>query len=479
MSKLRTFSFTALVLLLFVVGSVAQDVKYVEYDTDLIAPSVHKARREKVMAEIGNDALAVFYSAPVRNRNNDVDFQYRQDDNFYYLTGFTEPNAILLLVPKGVSVKSMEDTSKMVTVKEVLFVQPKNPLRETWEGRRYGPTGAVKLRGLEYAMNNTEFKSMIGTFFGFMSQPRELYIPTFREDLTGEIAELLEPLKPVVYRMSSRDALRDPTAIVRKMRIVKSPEEIELLKKATEISAWAHNEAMMSVEPGMKEYEVDAVYQYIFKKNGAEYPGYPCIVGASENSVILHYNTNRRPLKDGDVILADCAAEYHGYSSDVTRTYPVNGTFTKEQREIYQIVLDAQNAAIATIKPGSKWSDASAAADQAITDGLYKLGLIKEKTRAEMRRFYMHGLGHPVGLNVHDVGQPVMEEGMLYTVEPGIYISEDSGAPARYRNIGVRIEDVILVTPTGNVNLSAGSPREINEIESLMKKKGVGSQSMP
>ncbi|HEY5615727.1 MAG TPA: aminopeptidase P N-terminal domain-containing protein [Bacteroidota bacterium] len=479
MSKLRTICFSALVFVLFAAVSVAQEVKYIEYDTDYTSPAVFKARREKVMTEIGAEAVAVFYSSPIRNRNNDVDFQYRQDDNLFYLTGFTEPNAILVLAPKGVSVKSMDDTSKTITVKEILFVQSKNPLRETWDGRRYGPVGAVKLRGLEYALDNDKFEPMLGTFFSFANRPRLLYVPTFREDLSGEIAELLQPLKAPIRRMSVADALRDPTPIVRKMRIIKSPDEIELLKKATEISAQAHNEAMMSVEPGMKEYEIDAVYQYVFRKNGAEYAGYPCIVGAAENSVILHYNTNRRPLKDGDVILADCAAEYHGYSSDVTRTYPVNGTFTKAQREIYQIVLDAQNAAIATIKPGSQWSEASAAADQVITEGLYKLGIIKEKTRAEMRRFYMHGLGHSVGLNVHDVGQPTMEAGMLYTVEPGIYISEESGAPAQYRNIGVRIEDVILVTPTGNVNLSAGSPREISEIEALMKKKGVGSQTMP
>ena len=478
MRRIRTICSSAVLFVLTALVSVAQDVKYIEYDTDLIAPSVYKARREKLMQDIGSDAAAVFYSAPVRSRNWDVEYLYRQDDNFYYLTGFTEPNSILVLAPKGVSVRSMDDSTKMVTVEELLFVQSRDPQSETWEGRRYGPAGAMKLRGIEYAVTNDKFESMLGAVFSFQSRPRLLYVPTMRADLTGEIAELVQPLKRTMERMSVADALRDPTPMVRKMRTIKSPEEIAMLRKATEISAMAHNEAMMSVEPGMKEYELDAVYQYVFRKNGSEFYGYPCIVGAAENSVILHYNSNRKPIKNGDVVLADCAAEYHGYSSDVTRTYPANGTFSKAQREIYQIVLDAQNAAIATVKPGSQWSDASAAAENVIMDGLYKLGIIKNKTRQEMRKFYMHGLGHPVGLNTHDVGQPTMEVGMLYTVEPGIYISEESGAPAQYLNIGVRIEDVILVTPQGTEILSVGSPREINAIESLMKKKGVGNQSM-
>ncbi len=473
----------AVLSLFFVSLSFAQELKYIEYDADFIQPTVYKARREKLMQEIGTDAVALFYAAPVRNRNWDVDYLYRQDDNFYYLTGFTEPNAILVLAPRGVSVPSVEDSTKMVTVKEILFVQARDPSREQWTGRRYGPAGAMKLRGLEYAVANDRFKSMLSLFFGFGFRApgqaqRLLYVPTIRADVTGEIAELLHPLRSMMERMSLQDALRDPTPIVRRMRIIKSPEEIEMLKKATEISAIAHNQAMMSVEPGMKEYELDAIYQYVYKKMGAEYPGYPCIVGSRENSVILHYESNRRQIQDGDLVLADCAAEYHGYSSDVTRTYPANGKFTKPQRDVYQIVLDAQKAAIAKIRPGVNWGEVSAAADSVLMEGLFRLGLIKNKNRMDLRKFYMHGLGHPVGLNVHDVGQPAMELGMLYTVEPGIYIAEDSGADPQYQNIGVRIEDVVLVTPEGNVTLSASSPREISEIEALMKKKGIGNQPL-
>lgn len=260
------------------------------------------------------------------------------------------------------------------------------------------------------------------------------------------------------------------------MRIVKSPEEIVMLTKATEISAAAHRQAMMSVEPGMGEYELEAVYEYVFHKMGAEYNGYPCIIASGENSVILHYDSNRRKIKDGDLVLADCAAEYHGYSSDVTRTYPANGKFTKAQREIYQLVLEAQTAAFAAIKPGVSWQEVSKIANGTIMEGLFKLGIIKEKTPKELSRFYYHGLGHAVGLNVHDAGQQMLEAGMLYTVEPGVYIAEGSeGVDPAYYNIGVRIEDVILVTAEGNKNLSSRAPREIAEIETLMKQKGVGN----
>lgn len=233
---------------------------------------------------------------------------------------------------------------------------------------------------------------------------------------------------------------------------------------------------MMSCEPGMFEYELQGVYEFVYRKFGAEYNGYPCIVGAGENSVILHYNTVRRKINDGDLVLADCGGEYHGYTTDITRTFPANGRFSKEQRQIYELVLKAQKAAIAMMKPGTAWSDISDTAAGIVEDGLIALGLVKQKNGREFRRFYTHGLGHSVGLNVHDISSPVMESGVIYTVEPGIYIQEGAeGVDARYYNIGVRIEDTILVTEGGPKNLSEGAPREIDEIESLMKKKGIGN----
>jgi Xaa-Pro aminopeptidase len=465
-------------LLFIAAGAGAQELKYIEYDTDLIPGQVYKERREKLMQQIGNEAVAVFYTNPERNRNADLEFPYAPNSDFYYLTGFREPNAILVLAPKGTNVRSLEDSTKTVTVRELLFVQQRNLVAEKWNGRRYGPAGAMKLRGFEYAITNDKFKTMLPSLF-WGSGTKSLCVPTLRSDLSGEMAELLEPLKTTLEQVSKYNTsieVRDPTQLVRKMRVIKSPEEVALLAKATEISAAAHRQAMMSVEPGMGEYELEAVYEYVFRKLGAEQNGYPCIVASGENSVILHYNTNRRKIKDGDLVLADCAAEYRGYSSDITRTYPGNGKFSKSQREIYQIVLDAQKAAIAAIKPGVAWQEASKKADEVLTEGLFKLGIIKEKKTPAMKKFYYHGLGHPVGLNVHDVGQPVMEAGMVYTVEPGLYIAEGSeGVDPAYYNIGVRIEDVILVTPDGNKNLSAAAPREIAEIEALMKQKGVGN----
>ena len=476
----RSSLLIALASVLVSLGLFAQDLRYIEYDTDLTPSSVHKERRDKLMAEMGENAIAVFYAAPVRSRNGDVEYQYRQDDNLYYLTGFPEPNAILLLAPKGMSVRDRQDTMKMVTVKEILLVQPRNPLRETWNGRRYGPEGAMKLRGLQYATTNDQFQSLL-TRAMFGIRPTVLYLPPFASDFTGEIVELMRPIQNSIDGMKSRHSqveLRDPSPMVYRMRAVKSKEEIELLTKATQISAIAHNQAMMSCEPGMSEYELSAIYEYVFRKMGAEYAGYPNIVGAAENSIILHYNTNRKQIKDGEIVLADCAAEYRGYSSDVTRTWPANGKFTQAQREIYQIVLDAQNAAIAMMKPGVAWTDVSSKVEETVEDGLFKLGLVKEKNKREFRKFYLHGIGHPVGLNVHDVSLPILEPGMVYTIEPGIYVGEMEGVDAKYHNIGVRIEDVVLITEAGSKLLSADSPREIAAIEALMKKKGIGNQPL-
>ncbi|MGB2868804.1 MAG: aminopeptidase P N-terminal domain-containing protein [Bacteroidota bacterium] len=469
------------ILLLLTSGVFAQDLKYLEYDTDLIPGAVCQARRDTLMQRIGKDAVAIFYSAPTRIRNADVDYLYHQDDNFYYLTGFNEENSILVLAPRGVSVRSNEDSTKTISVTEILYVQPRDPLKEQWTGRRHGAEGAMKLRGLRYATTVDKFKSMLSMML-FRGGVKSLYVPTLTSDITGEISELLQPVRDLVDQAKARHGqleLRDPSPLVYKMRIVKSPEEVAFLTKASQISATAHNQAMMSCQPGMYEYEIQAVYEYVYRRFGAEYPGYPCIVGSGENTVILHYEANRRQIKDGDLVLADCAAEYHGYSSDVTRTFPANGKFSPAQKQIYQIVLDAQTACIAMMKPGVAWRDVQAKSEDIIEEGLLNLGIIKKQGTREWRKFYMHGLGHPVGLNVHDVGQPILEAGMVYTVEPGIYIAEGAeGVEPQYYNIGVRIEDSVLVTVDGAVALSADAPREIVGIESMMKKKGIGNESM-
>lgn len=470
----RFFAIASCFALLCPVSGPLLSQNTVEFDADLLPPSFHKSRRDSVMARIGNDAIAILYSASVRTRNNDVEYQYRQDDNFFYLTGFPEPNAVLLLVPRGMPVRNPADTTALITVREILFVEPRNLMRERWDGRRYGPEGAMKFKGIEVAFPLERLRQIIGR--GALFGLRHVYVPPFRSDLTGEIVETLVPIRAMMDRQNSQVEWRDPSPIVNRMRSVKTPEEISILRRATAISAAAHNQAMMSVTPKMFEYEIQAVYEYVYRKLGAEYQGYPCIVGSGENSVILHYNTNRKQIREGEIIVADCAAEYHNYSSDVTRSYPANGKFTKEQRQVYFIVLEAQKAAIATMKPGVSWSSVSAEAERVIEEGLVNAGLVKEKNGREFRRFYWHGLGHPVGLTVHDVGVQVLEPGVVYTVEPGVYIPAGTeGVDPRYFNIGVRIEDVVLITPNGNEVLSSASPTDPDAIEGLMKKTGVGN----
>ena len=305
--------FVMLSILMLAVAQQNESLKYVQYDTDLIPQSVYKARRDSVMNMIGQDAVAVFYAGPERMRNADVDYIYRQADNFFYLTGFTEPNALLILVPKGITVKINDSTTQ--TVNEVLFVQNRNPLAESWTGRRYGTEGAMKLLGMQAALTNDKFKTtFMRTLF---SGIKYLYAQPVTSDVTGELRELVQPIQSFVDNVkvhNSKIELRDPNAMVHTMRIVKSSEEITMLRKATEISVVAHNQAMMSVEPGMYEYELQGLYQYLFQRQGSEFYGYPCINGAGENSVILHYNTNRKKINNGDIVLSDCAAEYRDWA---------------------------------------------------------------------------------------------------------------------------------------------------------------------
>lgn len=465
-----------LLSMLFSPAAFPQDLKYLVYDKDQIPNSVYKERRERFMGEIGTEAVSMFFSASEKNRNGDGDYPFRQDDNFYYLTGFNEPNAVLVISPKGIMLRDNHDSTKTDTVREILFVQPRDVRSERWTGRRFGPEGVMALLGVQRAFTNEKFKKMFPSIV-YTSGIKFLYVPAIPE-AGGELADLLQPVREYLDRLKSGNSLveiRDPGPIVRKYRAVKSPEEISLMMKAAHISAVAHRQAMMSCKPGMTEYELQAVYEYVFRKLGSEFNAYSCIVGSAENSVILHYETNRRTINDGDIVLADCGAEYHNYASDVTRTYPANGKFSEAQRKIYQLVLDAQNACIAMMKPGAVWRDVSAKADSVLTEGLYALGIVKEKNQHELRRFYPHGLGHAVGLDVHDVSSSVMVPGIIYTIEPGIYIPENAeGVDPKFFNIGVRIEDDILITPEGHTILSGEAPREIDEIESLMKKKGIG-----
>jgi Xaa-Pro aminopeptidase len=473
--KIR-FSLLLLVFFLRIPDVVAQIQGYYVYDTDLMSASVFKERREKLMREMGDSSVAFLFAGPERKRNNDVEFQYRQDDDFYYLTGMNEPNSIAALIPAGMRVQDPMDTSRSISVREILFVQPRDSTREMRVGRRMGPEGAMAMLGFQYALENTELRRWTPRLY---SNARVAYVPYPAADFVGEIAELARPLREGMAKSNTRIEVRDPSALIARMRAVKSPEEIAMIQKAIDISCVAHRQAMMSAEPGMYEYELQAIFEYVFRREGAEYSAYPCIVGSGENSVILHYNTNRRKLNSGDIVVMDCGAEYHNYAADVTRTIPASGTFTDAQREIYEIVLQAQEEAVRMIKPGADFrNDVQAKAAEVIQDGLLRLGIIR--SREDYRRFFTHGIGHPVGLWVHDVGgRGKLEPGMIWTVEPGIYIPDGAaGVDPKYYSIGIRIEDCVLVTENGSKLLSAAAPRTVEEIERLMKKRGIGNESI-
>lgn len=453
-------------LIFFCDISLAQEkpsAQYGIYDTDLLPSSFFKSNREKMMKAIGDTAVAIFYSASEHTRNGDVQYKYRQNDDFFYLTGCNEPNSLLILAPKGMLVV---DSSGVHRAKEILFVMPRDPSRESWTGKRLGPEGAENLLGFEIALTNKEFKKYL---LQSLNLSKVVYVPIPSEGTEGDIVDYINEIKKVESENHGRIEFRDPTPTIREMREVKSPEEISVMEKAAEISANAHKAVIKACKPGMFEYQLQAIFEFNCEMQGAEYMAYPCIDGSGENSVILHYESNRKQLKDNDVVLMDCACEYHNYASDITRTIPVNGKFSDAQLEIYNIVLAAHDSAISLIKPGVSYYTVTLKAVDIIQAGLLKLGIIKDKN--EYAKFFNHGLGHPVGLDVHDVSTGGnLRSGEVWTVEPGIYIPANSpGVAPKYWNIGVRIEDDILVNESGHKVISSSVPVDPKEIERLMK----------
>lgn len=444
------------------------------YDTDLLGKDFYKGRRDLFASKLNPKSIAVFFANDVRNRINDTDFRYRQNNSLYYLTGLTEENSAFIFVPD--SVKLSADSKPVTTI---LFVQNRDPQRETWTGRRLGVEGAMSILGIDTAFTNEQFGDVLTKIAQAQFRSRKvenIYSPYMTETVEEkELRTMVSAFKDFRDQYHSWITFLEPDKIIREMRSIKTPEEIALMKKAIGISADGHLQMMKSAEPNMYEFEVQAVGEYIFTRSGAEYVGYNSICGSGENSVILHYETDRKQVKDGEVLLIDMAAEYHGYSADITRTFPINGKWSKEQLALYNIVLKAQQAGIDAIKPGVKISDVSTVITDVLAQGLLDLGLIKEKSAA--RRYTIHGYMHGIGLDVHD---PAPSDGTFKpnyftTVEPGIYIPEGSPVDKKWWNIGIRIEDDVMVTETGNLNLSANVPRDPKEIEKLMSKKGIGN----
>jgi len=453
-------------LLIITVEVHSQPPKYYSYDSDVLSKDFHKGRRDALREKMPDASAAVIFAAPERLYSNDNDYVYHQSPNFYYLTGFLEPNSMLIIF------KSPQ-TFNGITSDEFLFVPDRNPEREAWNGRRAGKENASDITGVKGILLTAEFDSLQVDFSGLKKLwyiiPKGVVDDTKESD---DLFSLVESFKRKCGYPASNADDRGLRSAMAELREIKQPEEIELMKKVVRLSCEGHNEIMRALAPGMHEYDAQAIGEYIWKKGGAEYVGYPSICGGGENSCILHYESNRRPLASGDIQLNDMGAEYHGYSADVTRTIPVNGMFTPEQKLIYDLVFKAQQAGIEACLPGNDFNSANKAAIAIISKGLVDLGIIKKES--DYRTYFFHGTSHYLGLDVHDAGTyGKLKPGVVLTVEPGIYIPEGSPCDPKWWNIGVRIEDDILVTETGYENLSASSPRTWEAIEAMMKEKPV------
>lgn len=426
------------------------------------------------MSEIGENAVAIIPAAHEVTRSYDTEFKFHQDPSFNYLTGFPEPDAIAVIDPS--SKKN----------KYTLFVRPRDPLMETWYGRRQGTEGAVKNFGADRALPVEKFESELNKI---LDGHEKLY---YRFGVDGKLDQLiLNYLSKQHFRRLKTGypphTIIDPSVIIGEMRLHKTDEEIELMKKAGEIAAEAHILAMRSVKPGMNEYQVEALMENYMKQQGAAGVAYNSIIGGGDNATILHYVENNMPLKDGDLILIDAGAQYQGYASDITRTFPVNGKFTKPQRDVYDVVLETQLACIEVTKTGTTIKQRQDLSIELLTEGLKKLGVLKGKTadlikNKKYEKYYMHGVGHYIGMDVHDAGRYFTDQaaknsrpfapGMVLTVEPGLYFPpDDKDCPAKYRGIGIRIEDDIAVTETGNLNLTDKVTKDPDEIEAIMSAK--------
>ena len=443
---------------------------------DFLTKEFHLDRRAKLREKLPANSVAVFFANPVRNRANDVEYVYHQDPDFYYLTGYKEPHAVLFIF------KDKQKAANGTQYDEIIFVQPRNEAREQWTGRRMGEQGVKTRLGLNQAFNNTEFKKFNVDFKKF----DQVLFFDFHNDVRDEkydsadLYDLIEEFKVKVNYPSKESVnvslepqknnlnTKDLSKLMAGLRGVKTPEELEMIKMAVKISCAGQNEVMKAMKPGMSEREIQGIHEYVFKKYQAEDLGYPSIVGAGHNGCILHYIDNYKPnVSSKELILMDLGAEYRGYTADITRTIPVNGKFSPEQKQIYELVLKAQEEAMKECKPGVTMSDLTAVTRKVINKGLKDLGIIK--TEDEQHRYYPHGCCHHIGLDVHDRGERVLQENMVITIEPGIYIPENADCDKKWWGIAVRIEDDYRITKDGNEHLSALAPRTVEDIENMMK----------
>lgn len=430
-------------------------------------PTEFSRRRRALMRMVGDRGIAVIPAAPVRLRNRDVEYPFRQDSDFLYLTGFNEPEAVAVLIPGRAQGQY------------VLFCRERDPLMETWHGRRAGPQGATERLGADDAFPIGDVDEILP---GLLEDRERVYAPMGRD------AEFDQRLMGWVNQVRARvRAGSQPPHefisldyLLHDMRLYKSRVELGAMKRAARTSISAHERAMARCRPGKTEYQIEAELLYVFRLAGME-PAYPSIVGGGPNGCILHYTENEAELRDGDLLLIDAGAECEGYAADITRTFPVNGRFSAPQRELYELVLEAQRAALARVSPGNHWNDPHDAAVRTLTRGLVHLGLLEGRVPTLIKgqaykRFYMHRTGHWLGMDVHDVGEyrvegewRLLEPGMVLTVEPGLYIpAKSKGVARRWWDIGIRIEDDVRVTREGHEVLTEALAREPDAVERLV-----------
>ena len=430
--------------------------------------SEFKRRRRELMRMMGPGSIAILPTAPLLIRNRDVHFPYRPDSDFYYLTGFPEPEAVLVLIPGR---KQAE---------YILFNRERDPKMEQWDGARAGQEGAVEIYGADDAFPIGDLDDILP---GMMEQcERVFYVMGCNPDLDKRLSSWINHI-----RCESRSGAQGPVEIIaldhylHEMRLFKSRSELKVMREAARISAQAHQQVMRACADGVWEYQLEGVFLNSCAQQGARYQAYPPIVGGGGNACVLHYIDNRDRLQDGDMLLIDAGCELEYYASDITRTYPVNGVFSEAQRQLYELVLAAQEAAIEKVKPGNHWNDPHDAAVKTITKGLVKLGILKGSVpklirEEKYKKFFPHRTGHWLGMDVHDVGDykvdgtwRLLEPGMVLTVEPGLYIPADTrGVAKKWWNIGIRIEDDVLVTKEGCEILTKGIAKTVDEIEAIM-----------
>ncbi|MCX6165455.1 MAG: aminopeptidase P N-terminal domain-containing protein [Ignavibacteriae bacterium] len=432
--------------------------------------SFHKSRRQELLKQVEKDSLVLVFGATFKHKSYDYDYPFKQNRNFFYLTGFEESHSALLLAPGGIKVSAGKN--KFKTVKEILFVQQKDKAREVWTGKRLGFENVNKELGIEYGMVNTELMNFLTIDLSPQINKLYLNIPEFYA-LTGEMKRIVIELYQKLHTMTPNVQLIDVNNIIGKMRFVKTDFEIAEMKRSADICVNAFEDAITTLKAGMREYQVQSILEYNYKIYGAQDVAFNTIVASGNNACTLHYETNQDTLKNGDLVLIDSGAEFNGYNSDITRTVPVNGKFSKEQKEIYNLVLKVQKDVIKKIKPGVKLTDLKNYTKDALAKGLFALKILKKKE--EITKYYMHGVGHHLGLDTHDAVKTngeydVLKAGNIITVEPGIYIAKGSDAPKKYHGIGVRIEDDVLVTKYGNEILTSRLEKEIDDIESMISK---------